>query len=45
VGPGKLQVIVEIEGGCCQDVTVLDPSGIPVEFELTIEDADVQEEE
>lgn len=37
---GKLQVTVVVEGGCCQDVIVVDDNGEPVDFDLTIEDHD-----
>jgi hypothetical protein len=39
-GEPVVYVTVEIKGGCCQDVSVVDNKGNPVKFELTIDDKD-----
>lgn len=41
----KLQVVVEVEGGCLTDVEVLDAQGDAVDFELTINGHDQPDDE
>lgn len=40
-----LQLHIEIEGGCLQEVSVHDAKGEPVEFVYTLDDKDVDEDD